>query len=112
MPESRHQRKKTNSPRMCDRNPEVLFRVSATRVKTIRNNTKKIMTTMKKIILDDYDAPAFRVRIKDASKCSATPRHPHSGYTPLFRTTHPEPWRPSNFHQERRRSRFAVLSKA
>ncbi len=70
------------------------------------------MTTMKTILLDDYYAPAFRVRINDASRCSATPRNPRAGYTPLFRTTHPEPWRPSNFHQERRRRRFAALSRA
>lgn len=70
------------------------------------------MTTMKTILLDDYFAPTFRVRINDASKCPTTPRNPRAGYTPLFRTTHPEPWRPSNFHQERRRSHFGALSKA
>ncbi len=66
------------------------------------------MTTTKQISLDDYYAPAFRVRIIDPSKCPVTTRRPRSGYTPLFRTTHPEPWRPGNFHQARRRSRFAA----
>jgi hypothetical protein len=93
-------------------NPEVLFRVRASRDKTQTNDTKQIMTTMKTILLEDWDAPAFRVRINDANKCPANPRRPQVGYTPLFRTTHPEPWRPSGFHQERRRSRFAALSKA
>lgn len=92
-------------------NPEVLFRVRASRGKTHANITKRIMTTLKTILIDDWYAPTFRVRITDASKCSATPRNPCAGYAPLFRTTHPEPWRPSHFHQQRRRSRFAALSR-
>ena len=70
------------------------------------------MTTMKTILLDDYYAPAFRVRINDPDKCTATPRRPRTGYTPLFRTTHPEPWRPGVSRLAARRSRFAALSKA
>jgi hypothetical protein len=70
------------------------------------------MTTMKTILLDDWYAPEFRVRINDASKCPATPRHPRVGYTPLFRTTHPEPWRPGTTRLSERRSRFTALSRA
>lgn len=67
---------------------------------------------MKTIPLDDYYAPTFRVRVIDATQCVATPQRPRVGYSPLFRTTHPEPWRPGAGRLSERRKRFTALSRA
>lgn len=70
------------------------------------------MTTIKTITLDDYYAPAFRVPVIPAEECRTKLHQPRTSYTPLFRTTHPEPWRPGANRLAERRRRFTALSRA
>jgi hypothetical protein len=68
--------------------------------------------TTRMIQIEDYYAPKFRVPVLDAGRCEAQPRRAHIGHNALFRTTHPEPWRPGASRLAERSKRFTGLSRA
>jgi len=67
---------------------------------------------MKTILIDDWYAPEFRVKITPPRSCPLPLKRQRHACAPLFRTTHPEPWRPTVFRETRRRSHFGSLREA
>lgn len=68
--------------------------------------------TTKTILIEDWYAPEFRVRIIPPRSCPLPLKRRRYVSAPLFPTTHLEPWRPGTTREFRRRSRFTALSRA
>jgi hypothetical protein len=70
------------------------------------------MTTLKTILIEDWYAPEFRVKIPPPRNCPLPLKRTRIAAAPHFRTTHPEPWRPCAFRAARRRGHFGSLREA
>ena len=76
------------------------------------NETQTTMTTSKTISMEDWYAPEFRLSITPLRNCPLSLKRIRAVVAPFFRTTHPEPWKPSAFCATRRRGHFGSLREA
>src|ERR1041384_1895147 len=93
-------------------NPEALFRVRASQGKTHGERYEPTKQTMKTILIDDWYAPSFQVRINAPRLCPLAASRRRLSPSICFLTAHSEPCRSRFIHQIPRPSRFAHLVEA